>query len=81
MISQERARTLARTYRSKADFIARLAAFSAGIADGTNKWEVLRDLGITSYPSVCRYIRWEKKLRAELADLSDDTPNDEGDNA
>jgi hypothetical protein len=78
VISQERAKTLARKYRSKSDFITRLAAFSEAVAAGTDRWDALRSLGITSHPAVNRYIRWEQQLRNELAALSDDTPNDEG---
>ncbi|MFI7125914.1 hypothetical protein ACIBQ1_09485 [Nonomuraea sp. NPDC050153] len=80
MISQEQARTLARKYRSKVDFITRLAAFSAALAGGANKWDALRRLGITSHPAAYRYARWEQQLRSELAAArSNDTPNDEGD--
>ncbi|MEU6725586.1 hypothetical protein ABZ917_17915 [Nonomuraea wenchangensis] len=79
MISQERAETLARKDRSKVPFIVRLAEFSAALAAGTNGWDALRQLGYTNHATYHRYVRWEKTLRPELADLDEDTPNDEGD--
>ncbi|MER7361834.1 hypothetical protein [Nonomuraea wenchangensis] len=79
MIDQARARTLARKYRCKTPFIVRLAAFSAAIAAGADRWDTLRQLGPASHSSYHRYLRWEAQLRGELADLYDDTPSDEGD--
>ncbi|SET52327.1 hypothetical protein [Nonomuraea wenchangensis] len=81
MISEKRAKMLAIKYRSKVPFIIRLAEFSAALAAGVDRWDALRQLGFTNDATFYRYLRWEERLRDELAAPDDDTPSDEGDNA